>query len=72
MEPREGSLRQRVLHLVMDYRLDIIEARLKTIQQQMRQPGNSMEQMMKLLQQHKETKEIRDALAKRLGSDLIV
>jgi len=72
VQPREGSLRQRILHLVMDYRLDIIEGRLKSIQQQLRQAGNSMEQMMKLLQQHKETKEIRDALAKRLGSDLIV
>ena len=71
-EPREGSLRQRVMHLVMDYRLNIVEQRLKSIQQQLRQAGDNMELTMKLLQEHKETKEIRDLLAKRLGSDLIV
>ena len=72
VEPREGSLRQRVLHLVMDYRLDIVEARLKEIQRQLQQVGSNMERMMQLLKEHKETKEIRDALAKRLGSDLVV
>ena len=72
VQPREGSLRQRVLHLMMDFRLDLIESRLKQILQQMRQPGISAEQAMQLLQEHKETKELRDALAKRLGSDLIV
>ena len=70
--PREGSLRQRVLHLVMDFRLSIVEQRLKEIQLQLRQVGSNMEKMMKLLQEHKETKELRDALAKQLGSELIV
>jgi DNA primase len=72
LEPREGSLRQRVLHLVMDFRLDIVENRLKEIQRQLQQVGSDVEKMMKLLKEHKETKEIRDELAKRLGSDLIV
>ena len=71
-QPREGSLRQRVLHLMMDYRLDIVEHRLKEIQLQLQQVGNNMERMMQLLKEHKETKEIRDELAKRLGSDLVV
>ena len=70
--PREGSLRQRVLHLVMDFRLDIVEARLKAIQQQLRQVGSDVERMMELLKEHKETKELRDALARRLGNELIV
>ena len=72
MQPREDSLRQRVLHLMMDYRLDLLDNRLKDLQQQLRQAGNDYELMKTLLQQHKETKELRDALAKRLGSDLIV
>ena len=65
-------LRQRVLHLVMDFRLGIVEERLKQIQLQLRQVGSNVERMMQLLQEHKETKELRDLLAKRLGSDLIV
>ena len=72
VQPREGSLRQRVLHLMMDYRLDLLENRLKAIQQQLRQAGNDFKHMKQLLQEHKETKEIRDTLAKRLGSDLVV
>jgi len=67
-----ARLRPRVLHLVMDFRLDLVEARLKDIQQQLRQVGNNMERMMQLLQEHKETKELRDALAKNLGSDVVV
>ena len=67
-----ARLRSRVLHLMMDYRLDIVEHRLKEIQRQLQQVGNNMERMMQLLKEHKETKEIRDELAKRLGSDLVV
>ena len=65
-------LRQRVLHLVMDYRLDILEGRLKEIQRQLQQVGSNVERMMQLLKEHKETKELRDTLASRLGSDLVV
>ena len=65
-------LRPRVLHLVMDYRMDLVEARLKEIQQQLRQVGSNMERMMELLQEHKEMKELRDTLAKNLGSDVVV
>ncbi len=72
VQPHEDSLRQRVLHLVMDLRLDVLEERLKSILQELRQVGDNRERMMQLLKEHKETKELRDALAKRLGSDLIV
>jgi DNA primase len=72
MPEREDGLQKRVLHLVMDFRLDLVEERLKAIQLQLRQVGNDTEQMMKLLKEHKDTKELRDMLAKRLGSDLIV
>ena len=72
VEDTESTLRQRVLHLVMDYRLDIVEARLKEIQRMLQQVGGDHLRMMELLKEHKETKELRDALAKRLGSDLLV
>ena len=72
MEQREGSLRQRVQHLVMDFRLILMEQRLKEIQMQLRLVGNNVERMRQLLQEHKDTKEVRDQLAKRLGNDLLV
>jgi DNA primase len=72
MQPREGSLRQRVESLVAKFRFNIANAAIKEMERQMRQPNVSLEEQMKLLQKHKETKEIRDTLAKRLGSELIV
>ena len=64
-------LRQRVQHLVMDFRLALVEERLKQIQRNLQQAGSNMELMMALLKEHKETKELRDAIAKHLGSEII-
>ena len=69
---REGSLRQRVEQLVMTYRLNLVEARMKAIVKELRTPGLSLEKSMQLLQEHKETKELCEALAKKLGREIIV
>ena len=60
-----------MLHLVLDLRLDIIEKKMKEIQQQLRQVGGDMERARQLLEQYKDTQELRDALAKQLGNDLV-
>jgi len=71
LKEREGSLRHHVLHLVLDLRMDIVEKRLKEIQQQLRQVGNDMGRITELLTEYKETQELRDALARQLGNDLV-
>lgn len=71
MKPREGSLRQRVVHLVMDYRMELINQRLKEIQMALRQTPADPEQVTALLQEFKDTQELRDTLARRLGSDVM-
>ena len=71
-QDRTDRLRLRVQHLVMDFRLHFVDQQLKRIQQQLRQAGTDLQQTMQLLKEHKETKELRDMLAKRLGSDLVV
>ena len=71
-EDDEQNLRQRVLHLIMDYRMNIIENKLKEINQQLKQVNGNMERTMELLKEHMKIKELRDALAKNLGSDLIL
>ena len=71
LKTREGSLRQRVIHLVMDLRMDIVGQRLKEIQLAMRQASTDMERVMQLMNEYKETQQLRDMLAKRLGSDVI-
>ena len=72
LQPREGSLRQRVLHLVMDLRMDLVGQRLKEIQMAMRQASGDMERVMQLMEEYKDTQQLRNMLAKRLGSDVIV
>ena len=68
---REGGLRQRVLHLVLDLRMDIVEQRLKEIQKQLKTVGSDMERMKELLEEFRDTQQIRDTLAKQLGNDVM-
>ena len=72
LKEREGSLRQHVLHLVLDLRMDIVEKRLKEIRTQLSQVGNDMDRVKELMEELKETQELRNALAKKLGNDVIV
>ena len=68
---REDSVRQYVLHLVLDLRMDIVEKHLKEIQTALKTVGSDKEQMMKLLEDFRDTQQLRDALAKQLGNDII-
>ena len=68
---REGGLRQRVLHLVLDLRMDIVEKRLKEIQTQLKTVGSDMDKMKQLLEDFRDTQQLRDALAKQLGNEVI-
>ena len=70
-QEREGGLRQRILHLVLNFRMDIIVARMKEIKKALSQPGIEREQIMQLMTEYKETQELRDALAKQLGRDVV-
>jgi DNA primase len=72
VKQREGSLRQHVEHLVLDLRMDIIDKQIKEIQTQMRQAGNDMELIKELMEELKSLQELRNALAKQLGNDLVV
>ena len=71
LKEREGGLKQHVLHLVLDLRLDIIEQRMKEVQQQFRLVGNDMEHAKALLEEYKKTQQIRDALARQLGKGVV-
>jgi len=72
LKEREDALRQRVLHLVLDLRMDIIEKKLKDVQKQLRQVGSDVARARQLMEDYKSTQELRDMLAKRLGNDLVI
>ena len=71
VKEREGSLRQHVLHLVLDLRMDIVEKRLKELKAQMRQVGSDMDRIKALMEEFKDTQELRNALAQQLGNDVM-
>ena len=71
IQPREGSLRQRVVHLVMDLRMDLIDGKLKEIQAAMREASGNMERVMQLMTEFRDTQQLRDMLAHKLGSDVM-
>lgn len=72
VEPTPDSIRQKVTHLVLDYRLGIMEHRLKDIQMQLRTVGSDMEKIRALMENYRDTQVVRDALARQIGSDIIV
>ncbi len=72
IKENETGLRQRVLHLIMDFRMDIVTQHLKDLQRQLKQCNGDMERIKELMTQYKDTQNLRDMLAKKLGSDVIV
>lgn len=65
-------MRQRVQHLILDFRLDIVNGHLKELQQKLKAMGTNMKELKMLMEDYKQTQELRNALAKERGSDVIV
>jgi DNA primase len=68
---REGNLSRQVIHLVLDFRMDIVTRQLKYLQQQLREAGNDMDRIKEVLNEQKRMQELRNALARQLGNDII-
>ena len=67
----ENDLRQRIQHLILDFRMEIINQRMKNLQRQLKEAGSDMKRIRELMEEYKQTQEIRNALARRRGSDVI-
>ena len=69
---KEDELRQRTVHLLLDFRLDYVEHRLKTLQTEIAQAASDPEKLMQLMAEFKDMQTIRNELARRLGSEILV
>ena len=67
-----SSLRQRIQHLILDFRMDIVNQRLKDIQRELKTVGSDRNRMKELMDAFKDTQELRNALARQRGSDVVV
>ena len=65
-------LRQRIEHLILDFRMDIVSQHLKELQRKMKEMGSDMTQLKEIMDEYKQTQELRNALARQRGSDVIV
>ena len=71
MKERENSLRDRVMHIVLDFRMVFVENQLRLLRTQLTQLSGNVDQMMQTMGEIKRMQEIRNALARRLGSDVV-
>ncbi|MGF0097265.1 DNA primase [Prevotella sp. SGI.027] len=68
----QEALRNHTIHLVMDYRMDYVEQRLKDLMHEIAEASNDAERMQQLMLEYKDMHQIRNALAKQLGNNIIV
>src|SRR5574344_102641 len=69
----EGTddLCNKVIHLVGDFKMNYIDNKLKEIRIQMNKATGNLPQTLDLMKRYKETQEMRNAIARQLGSDII-
>ena len=72
MKETVETLRQRVVHLILDFRMDYVEQKLKDLQKEIAQAVSDHDRMMKLLEEFKDLQMIRNALAQQLGNNSIM
>lgn len=72
MSEDEETIRRNVEHLLLDFRKDFVDERLKQLRIEINSCGSDMERMLKLMQEFKDMQDIRNALAHALGNNVIV
>lgn len=68
----EDSLRNRVVHMVLDFRMDYVKMRLNQLRQEMALAASDMEKLMPLMKEYKDVQNLRNRIAKELGNEIIV
>ena len=66
------ALRMQVDHLLTDIRMDYVERHLKELQVQMAQAASDMEKLKTLMADYRDMQNMRNQLARKLGSNIIV
>ena len=66
------TIRRNVMHLLLDFRLDIVAQRMKDLKTQIAGAVNDRERRLELMAQFKDCQLIRNQLAKQVGHDVIL
>lgn len=66
------DLRTQTNHLLLDFRMDYVERHLKDLQAQISQAGTDATLLAKLLSEYQDMQNMRNKLAKQLGSNIVL
>jgi len=72
LENERLDLRNQTNHLLLDFRMSYVEQHLKDLQEQIKRATSDMEQLKKLMEDYRDMQDIRNKLAKQLGSNIII
>jgi len=68
----ESDLQQHINHLILDFRMDIVSQQMDDLNRQMKEAGSDMARIKELMTAFQKAQDLRNALARQLGSDVIV
>ncbi len=71
MKEREEDLRDRIMHLILDYRMDYVEQHLKELQASL-STESDLNKTMEIMGEIKKMQDMRNVLARKLGNDIVV
>lgn len=71
MKEREIDLRDRIMHLILDYRMDYVEQHLKELQASL-SAESDLNKVMEIMEEIKKMQDMRNVLARKLGNDIVV
>ena len=66
------TLRNRMLHLLMEFRMEYIVKRIKELQREIANPDNTKERLKELMDEYLDKTLLRNALAKKLGKNIFL
>lgn len=72
MENETDDLRNQAMHLMLDFRKDYVEAQLKQVQAEITQNAKDVGKLKELMARYQQLQTMRNALAKQLGSNIIL
>ena len=70
--PTPEQIREQATRLLMDFRLDYADSQLKQLKAQISQAVSNPQLMMQLMEQYKDVQNIRNSLARKLGTSIVV
>lgn len=71
-ENETERLRNQTVHLLLDFRMDYVEQRLKDLMTEMRTAASDPARLQQVMEEYRDLQDIRNKLARRLGTSIMI